>query len=89
MKILEKKSSKYEDWIMEVECNGKGWNNKNLSCNSTLEIDKNDLLCRSYYTYPFGTRVAYGIICPVCNCFTEIQIDNELKKIAKAYQKVE
>lgn len=27
---------------------------------------------RSYYRYGEGKKHSYGFICPVCNCFTEI-----------------
>lgn len=87
MKILNQRYAG-DNWSMKVDCSGYGWHQENAPCTSNLEIDANDLLKREWSKYPDESGIAYGFVCPLCNCFTEIQlkIDDNIKKLAKPYQ---
>ena len=88
MKILKEKKP-LENWSEVVICTGGSWNqNGKVPCGSSLEINADDLLARNWSKYPNYSGTDYGVICPVCHCFTELKEDkltNELKNIAKDY----
>ena len=90
MKVLVERKP-FENWTLEVECNGLNWSQESkVSCGSSLEIDKNDLLKREWSKYPDNKGVNYGFICPICGCFTELkdnQLNEGLKNLAKDYLK--
>lgn len=92
MKVIKERKP-LEDWNLEVLCSGKNWNqNGKIPCGSTLEIDVNDLIKRKWSKYPDNNGVDYGFICPVCQCFTEIDNKNlseHLKNIAKDFGSVD
>lgn len=72
MKVIKKGDGKI-NWSLEVECTGKGWTNKNKSCNSSLNVEDGDIVKRSYRRYgDESSSIAYGFICPICNVFTEV-----------------
>lgn len=89
MRIIKEKKP-LENWRLEVECTGYGWNQGDkVPCGSILEIDADDLMKRKWYTYPDSSGMNYGFVCPVCECFTEVNEDNlngHLKKMAKDYK---
>lgn len=91
MKIIKQKSP-FEDWNLEVVCTGKSWNqNGKIPCGSFLELDSNDIFKREWSKYPDRKGISYGFVCPVCNCFTEIEdndIPKHLKDMARNYQLV-
>ena len=88
MKIIERKSP-FEDWELEVSCTGKGWNQcDKVPCGSKLGIDVNDLVKREWFKYPDDSGAAYGFVCPVCDCYTEIEngiLTEHLKNMAKDF----
>ena len=90
MKIL--KENNYDDWSLEVSCNGLNWNQNDMfPCGSKLELDVNDVLIRSWFKYPDREGSNYGFICPICGCFTEIKDDllpSGVKRLAKDYLKM-
>lgn len=89
MKIIQERTP-FEDWKLEVECTGKNWNQDNkIPCGSWLEINANDLIKREWSKYPDYGGIDYGFICPVCQCFTEIDqqnISDNLKNMARDFK---
>ena len=71
MKILEKNELN-KNWSLILYCRDTGWNDEILACNSKLEINKNDIRYR-YLCDSTGRKIKiYGIVCPVCKTFVEI-----------------
>lgn len=92
MKIIHKRIS-LKNWKLEVDCTGGGWGQGDrVPCLSTLELNKDDLVKRTWNKYPDDHGVDYGFICPVCGCFTDMKeedILSDLRKIAKDYDSEE
>jgi len=88
MKILKERKP-FEDWMLEVNCTGKNWNQGDkVPCGSTLEINADDLIKRAWFKYPDDGGINYGFVCPICGCFTEIDdkhLNEHLKNMAKDY----
>ena len=89
MKIIKERKP-FENWNLEVECTGNGWNqNGKVPCGSLLEIDVDDLLKRNWSQSRDDTGIDYGFNCPVCGCFTPIEenkLSEHLKNMAKDYK---
>lgn len=68
MQVKEQGDYKMPDWKLEVRCTGRDWEQKQKPCYSLLVVEDGDIVKRSYYE----DEIAYGCICPVCKCFTEI-----------------
>jgi hypothetical protein len=91
MKIIQERKP-FEDWKLEVNCTGGNWyQDGNVPCSSTLEIEACDLTKRTWSKYPDDSGVDYGFVCPICGCFTNIDgkfLNDHLKNMAKDYIKV-
>ena len=82
MKILERHDP-YEDWKLEIVCE-----DINESCGSKLEINKDDILFRTVPRFLNTEQKIYGVICPVCGAFIQINkklIPDKIRNIAKSY----
>lgn len=75
MKIIEKGNYKKRDWSIRVECTGYGWKQKHKPCYSILELEDGDIVMRRYGEWDDEIEIEYGFICPICQCFTEINKD--------------
>ena len=87
MRIIEKHEA-FEEWKLEVICKDSGWRKEHNNCGSKLEADKNDIYCREAYKYPDDNWMTYGIICPVCGSYVEIDKDKiplGIRQSAKLY----
>ena len=87
MKVLIKREA-FEEWSMEVNCTGREWENKEVPCGSSLEIDKNDIYVREFNRYPDEKGKDLGFVCPVCGCFTALEknkLPKNLEKVAKLW----
>jgi hypothetical protein len=89
MKVLQERKP-YETWKLQIDCNGLNWRQEGkVSCGSTLELTKNDILRREWFKYPDYEGLNYGFICPICGCFTEIKdelLPDGIKTLAKDYK---
>lgn len=77
MKVLRRNNYEHV-FPMEVTCrqvvdeNGFTNGNKADYCGSLLEVVAEDIKKHSWHKYPDYSGVDYGVICPVCGCFTAI-----------------
>ncbi len=72
-----------------LDKNGFGYGRKNDFCGSELEIEGSDIKKHYHFKYPDHQGTSYGVICPVCGQFVEIdsnilpmKIKNEAKEIS-------
>ena len=86
MKIL-KKNDGMQKWSIKVVCDGHGWDQHGkIPCYSKLELNSKDVYFRKHTDISGWTDTYYGFTCPVCECFTELSL-NELPTSIKAHAK--
>lgn len=56
----------------EVTCTGIGWQKNNSACNNTFYINAEYIRSKNIKDKSGKIVNAYGIICPICGCFTII-----------------
>ena len=76
MQVLKQGDYKLKDWSLEVECTGKGYNNKKKPCHSTLKLEDGDIVrlnCKESDGLGINKYwCVWGFICCECHCFTEV-----------------
>ena len=76
-------------WTMEAFCTGKGWDQNGLvPCNAKLEVADIDMQVRYYTDYGGGTDEYFGVCCPICYCFTEVdknKLPQHVKEMARKH----
>lgn len=89
MRVLATGDNNPNIWKMEVSCTGEGWEQLNTPCGALLEVNQADIFKRAHTDLSGDTEVYYGVICPICGCFTEIstgKIPHHVRNHAKTYR---
>ena len=88
MEILAEARDNKQLWSMKVSCTGRGWHQTGHPCGRLLKINAADVKSRSHTDMTGCTDTYYGVVCPVCGCFTEIptsKVPYDVQHMAESY----
>ena len=86
MKVL--KDTTLNKWKMQVKCHQPRFiTEQNIKpCGSTLEVNAKDIYYK-YYSGGFCSLNVFGVFCPKCGCFVEIEDNYEIPNIVIEHSK--
>lgn len=73
MKVKAEPEQNPQLWEMDVTCDGNGWDQGGKKpCYRLLGVDARDIYKRRHIDMTGEVEIYYGVICPMCGCFTQI-----------------